>query len=527
MPFRRSSLRKLLPRLGLSFVVLLLFILFGAGVIYVQTVNNMHSDAETKLKHARQMIDRILDNAHLAATRVQGSLGQPCLQVVQNLRDQVATIPDVRSVNLTRRGNQIYCTSLYGPYDDHVNLAAYVDGQLYLMSGNKVTPSRPVMIYRQVAGEYSTLVGIDGYYLHNILNPLSGDIQLRLVIGDRWMDAVGNTHAGNPSHINMPLTLASEKYAYSITTSLTHGQYLAYAWQYASGSLIFFPLLGFISAFLVFRLCGKSSSPMQVLNIALENGEFVPYLQPVVTGKGEHCIGCEVLMRWHNPNHGMIQPDRFIPLAEDCGLIVPMTRSIMQQVSSMFAPYASQLPDDFHFGFNISADHCRDLSLVDDCRAFIAAFAEKPINITLELTERKLIVADEITDCLFAELHTLGVFIAIDDFGTGHSSLVYLQKFKVDFLKIDQSFVGMIGSDALSSIIVENVIDLATKMGLMTIAEGVENETQARYLQACNVDYLQGYLFGRPMPMAEFIEKNINQATFEEAASELKPKKGA
>ena len=200
----------------------------------------------------------------------------------------------------------------------------------------------------------------------------------------------------------------------------------------------------------------------------------------------------------------MIQPNHFIPMAEDSELIVPMTRSLMQQVSAKFAPYVNQLPEGFHFGFNISANHCRDLSLVDDCRRFIKAIGGNKINITLELTERKLIVADEITDKLFAELHALGVFIAIDDFGTGHSSLSYLQQFKVDFIKIDQSFVGMIGSDALSSHIVGNVIDLATRLGLQTIAEGVENDTQMRYLQAHKVDYLQGYMFGRPMPMDEF-----------------------
>lgn len=278
---------------------------------------------------------------------------------------------------------------------------------------------------------------------------------------------------------------------------------------------------------MVYRLTGKSTSPVQVLKLAQERNEFVPYLQPVVTGKGHHCVGCEILMRWQNPVHGLIPPDSFIPMAEDSGLIVPMTRSIMRQVSETFVPYASQLPDDFHFGFNISADHCRDLSLVDDCREFIAAFGAKPINITLELTERKLIVADEITDKLFEELHALGVFIAIDDFGTGHSSLVYLQKFKVDFLKIDKSFVGMIGSDALSSIIVENVIDLATRMGLVTIAEGVENEAQANYLQQHNVDYLQGYLFGHAIPMSEFIELHFNQHALEEAAVKRKPGKGA
>jgi EAL domain-containing protein (putative c-di-GMP-specific phosphodiesterase class I) len=120
-------------------------------------------------------------------------------------------------------------------------------------------------------------------------------------------------------------------------------------------------------------------------------------------------------------------------------------------------------------------------------------------------------VADETTDRLFAELHALGVFIAIDDFGTGHSSLTYLQTFQVDFLKIDQSFVGMIGSDALSSHIVENVIDLATRLGLQLVAEGVENQVQADYLKAREVTFLQGYLFGRPMPMKEFVSQLAGQ----------------
>ncbi|BBQ54411.1 hypothetical protein WP2S18C03_34920 [Aeromonas veronii] len=252
---------------------------------------------------------------------------------------------------------------------------------------------------------------------------------------------------------------------------------------------------------------GRSHSPEEELKRALVAEEFIPYLQPVVTGEDAHWSGCEVLMRWQHPKQGMISPDRFIPLAEDSGLIVPMTSLMMAQVRDYFAPFALELPKGFHFGFNISASHCKDLSLVADCRAFIEAFRDNPIKLVLELTERELIVADEMTDRLFAELQQLGVFIAIDDFGTGHSSLTYLQQFKVDFLKIDQSFVGMIGSDALSSHIVENVIDLATRLGLQLVAEGVENQVQADYLRARHVDFLQGYLYGRPLPIEQFSQQ--------------------
>ncbi len=175
----------------------------------------------------------------------------------------------------------------------------------------------------------------------------------------------------------------------------------------------------------------------------------------MVTGDDAHWSGCEVLMRWQHPRQGMISPDRFIPLAEDSGLIVPMTRLLMAQVREAFAPLADQLPRGFHFGFNISASHCKDLSLVDDCRDFIYAFRDNPIKLVLELTERELIVADEVTDRLFAELHQLGVFIAIDDFGTGHSSLTYLQTFQVDFLRDRSEFrrhdQGRMRSPATSS----------------------------------------------------------------------------
>ncbi|WP_050538471.1 EAL domain-containing protein [Yersinia mollaretii] len=503
MPFRRFRLNKFLSRLGFSCMVLLLFLLLGAVVIYGQTKANMHQDAEAKLLQGRARFDQVFNNLQHAAIQVETGLGKPCIQVVQNLRDQVVMVPDVRSVSFAK-GSNIYCSSIYGPLSTPFDLDVFVDGQLELMSGNDVTPDRALMVYRQARGEDSILVAVDGYYLRSILNLLSGDIQLQLKVGDKWMDSAGVVHIGQPQNGGELLYLASDKFAYSLNTTLSNQQYLAYAWQYTQGSLIFFIVMSIGSAALVFWLSGRAASPTQVLKQALDNGEFIPYMQPIVTGKEKYWIGCEVLMRWQHPGQGMIQPNHFIPMAEDSELIVPMTHSIMQQVSAKFAPYVNQLPEGFHFGFNISANHCRDLSLLDDCRHFIQAFGGNKINITLELTERKLIVADEMTDRLFAELHALGVFIAIDDFGTGHSSLSYLQQFKVDFLKIDQSFVGMIGSDALSSHIVGNVIDLATRLGLQTIAEGVENDTQMRYLQAHNVDYLQGYMFGRPMPMSEF-----------------------
>lgn len=503
MPFRRLRLRQFYTRLGAALLAGLLPVLLGALIISWQTFSGMKQDAEERLQHARHMFERTLDNARQAASMVQGSVGRPCVEVVQGLRDQVATVPDVRTVNLAR-GETIYCTSLYGPYNGPFSLAEYVDGQLDLMRGNPVTPGRPLVAYRQTVGDYSILVGIDGYYLHNILDMLSRNSPLALVIGPKSMLANGQVSDGLPLRESGYLEQVSEKYPFSVVTELSHDEYGAHIWNYSRASIIIYPLLGILVGVGVFWLTGRSTSPSQELRRALDQREFIPYLQPVVTGDDAHWCGCEVLMRWQHPRQGLISPDRFIPLAEDSGLIVPMTRLLMEQVRDQFAGMVHSLPRGFHFGFNISASHCKDLSLVEDCRDFINAFRENPIKLVLELTERELIVADEVTDRLFAELHQLGVFIAIDDFGTGHSSLTYLQQFQVDFLKIDQSFVGMIGSDALSSHIVENVIDLATRLGLLLVAEGVENEAQAAYLRARQVTFLQGYLYGRPMPMTEF-----------------------
>jgi EAL domain-containing protein (putative c-di-GMP-specific phosphodiesterase class I) len=123
----------------------------------------------------------------------------------------------------------------------------------------------------------------------------------------------------------------------------------------------------------------------------------------------------------------------------------------------------------------------------------------------LELTERELIEPTEITCRLFEALHALGVMIAIDDFGTGHSSLGYLRNFNVDYLKIDQSFVAMIGVDALSGHILDSIIELSGKLDLGIVAEGVETAQQCQYLASRGVDFLQGYLFGRPLPCEEFV----------------------
>ncbi len=503
MPFRRLKLRQLYSRILLALLMGGGILLLGVVAVIWQTVTEIERDADSRLQHARMMFDRTIGHARQAAINVEGMLGHSCKEAAQLLREQVATVPDVRSANLAV-GSHIYCTSLYGDYDGPFTLNNYVDGRLQLLPGNEVTPDRPLIVLRHETDKGSVLIGVDGYYLRNTLEISSKNSPMALVVGQRALFGSGQVGAAPSPTEEGYIALASADFPYQVVTRVTVHDYWSHAWRYSRYTLFLSPLLALLIGFGTFRLMGRSSSPAEELKRALIEEEFIPYLQPVVSGEDEQWRGCEVLMRWQHPKQGMISPDRFIPLAEDSGLIVPMTSLLMAQVRDHFSPYARKLPAKFHFCFNISARHFQDLDLLADCKAFLDAFKDNPVDLGLELTERELLVADETTAQMFAELRKLGVLISIDDFGTGHSSLTYLQQFQVDALKIDRSFVEMIGTDALSSHIVENVIDLAKRLELILIAEGVEKQSQADYLRARHVDYLQGYRYSRPIPMKQF-----------------------
>ncbi|EOW9390765.1 TPA: EAL domain-containing protein [Vibrio cholerae] len=164
------------------------------------------------------------------------------------------------------------------------------------------------------------------------------------------------------------------------------------------------------------------------------------------------------------------------------------------------------MPDQFHVGINISPQHCKTDDLFNECKAFYQLLETDKIILVLEITEREVLEFSEETDILFRNIKQLGCKIAIDDFGTGHSSLVNLQKIELDYLKIDQMFIKSIGTDPVAEHLVENTIELAKRLSLNLIAEGVENEEQVEYLNNHNVNYLQGFLFSKPMPLSEYLK---------------------
>ncbi|WP_319924839.1 EAL domain-containing protein [Xenorhabdus littoralis] len=270
---------------------------------------------------------------------------------------------------------------------------------------------------------------------------------------------------------------------------------------------IFLFIFTLLSAVFFYNYTKTITIPEYRLKKAIKNKQFIPYIQPIISSKNNEIIGCEILVRWQHPVHGLLAPNKFIAQIEKSDLIIPLTHHLISQVRDDFVPLAHQLPKHFHFNFNISAKHYKDSRLVDDCQNFLKAFPEDSIRLILEITERELLEPDEHTISVFNKLGELGVLIALDDFGTGYSNHNYLQKFNVNLVKIGHNFVSKMNTDKISKHIVENIIDLALRLHLEIVAEGIETQKQVNQLKNYSVDYLQGYYFDRPVPLEEFMKK--------------------
>jgi diguanylate cyclase (GGDEF)-like protein len=247
------------------------------------------------------------------------------------------------------------------------------------------------------------------------------------------------------------------------------------------------------------------------LRDAIEDDQFVLHYQAQVD-LDNMAIGAEVLIRWHHPVRGMVSPLAFIGLAEETGLIVPIGLWVLQTACEQLADW-SQYPQraNLQLAVNVSARQFRQADFVAHVQAVLADTGANPSRLKLELTES--LVLDNVQDTIqkMHALKKLGVRFSMDDFGTGHSSLTYLTQLPLQQLKIDQSFVRNIGQNTADSVIIDTIIAMANSLGLEVIAEGVETQAQREFLAQHGCNLCQGYLFGKPMALAEF-EKMLPDA---------------
>ena len=244
---------------------------------------------------------------------------------------------------------------------------------------------------------------------------------------------------------------------------------------------------------------------MGELRRAIRQQDMRLYLQPIVDADARKLVGCEMLVRWQHQKMGLIPPNEFIPLAEQSGAIIELSHWVLNQAMA-YGVQLRKLGLQSWVSANVSARVILDPDFVDQLSGMLASHRLPAEALLLEITEDTLMAEQQRVTAICDEIGQLGVGLAIDDFGTGYSQLAYLKRLPVREIKIDRSFIADMHRSNNDEVIVKAAIDLGHTLGMQVIAEGIETEAQQQTLKAMNIDAMQGYWIGRPMPFEAFLD---------------------
>ena len=243
------------------------------------------------------------------------------------------------------------------------------------------------------------------------------------------------------------------------------------------------------------------------LRLALERKEFYLVYQPQMDLATEQIVGVEALLRWQHPELGLVPPDRFISIAENCGLIVPIGEWVLKTACVQARKWHDEGLAAVPIAVNVSAVQFRQDGFRDLIKNVLLETGLPPQCLELELTESLLLTNADVMFSVLRELNEMGLQLTIDDFGTGYSSLSYLKQFPVKKLKIDRSFIRNVAVNPSDAAITTAIIGMAKSLDLKVIAEGVENEAQISFLREHRCDEIQGYYFSKPLTAAEVADR--------------------
>jgi len=447
---------------------------------------------------AQRQLDSLLLHVERSALNMTSLIGAPCsAQTIQKLRQKLAITPNVGNIELAAFG-QVYCSSLQGIVMPDIEKREPL--KLYLSSDIKALQGHPFVLFHLQNGPWRLYTSTDGYYIRNILEAASALVPVSLITEHGWMAQDGKIHfdlAPYPGN----LLIQSKQYGFSLIANVSSDVVISSCLK--RGRLMIFILIvlsvaaGFAGNFWL----NHPTTPERLLTDAMKNRELHPYLQPIVKGEPPIAIGCEVLLRWlHKDN--LIPPDQFIPLAEQTGLIIPITQQLIVEVADNLASeFKASRP--FYISFNVSARHLGTDRFQDDFDYFLSK-VDPNIILVLEITEREILSHNTQVAQNIAAMKSRGVRFALDDFGTGYATLEILQRTPVDIIKIDKLFTSGIGNNVVCNEIIGNIIDLAGRLHADVTVEGVETKEQVNFLKTQGEIAYQGYLFSKPLPWVEF-----------------------
>ncbi|AVF38967.1 EAL domain-containing protein [Pandoraea apista] len=491
---------------------LLVVLLFG----WLRVVNASQGILQEEAERQRDALERIVDRAD---TTLQGStawVGRNCNEVSSALQAEGTLSPYFRSIWLVSHG-KMYCSSVLRS-NEAIDMP--LPNELVpLLAGARAVfvPSTPYVhdapalaLFVPTSATDGVLGFIDGVYLSESLHSVkNSDLEwTAMTIGKLSLTSEGSKlESAATATRGAQMTLASELFTTSLagSPSLTRWLIANYAPIYLSFGAVIAILLGILT----FRHLSASQFMLRQIALGIKRNEFKVYYQPVMELATGRCTGAEALVRWHHPVAGLVRPDAFIPIAEGNGLIIELTRSLLKIIRNDVSKGA--LPQGFHIAINLAERHLRDNTIVQDIERIYGSLNDT-YPLVAEITERYVIRDSTTARNVMAELQRRGIETALDDFGAENNSIGYLKQYDFNYLKIDKEFLPVTEDDVVTRNICDSIINLAERMGMMIVAEGVESEMQANYLRERNVTYAQGYLFARPISFDELVPFAIAHA---------------
>lgn len=246
------------------------------------------------------------------------------------------------------------------------------------------------------------------------------------------------------------------------------------------------------------------------LRNAIEKNQFRIYLQPIVNLRTKEILAVEALIRWEHPEWGLLSPNEFIPLAEETGFIIDISKWVLREVSKNYRKWQVNKLPRVKISVNFSGMEFYEIDFIENIESVLEEFNLDPSFLIIEITENILLKNSEIIVSHINKLRSLGIKIALDDYGTGYSSLYYLLYFNIDILKISRCFIKDISHD-VNKAIVKNTINMANELKIKLVAEGIEKQEQLSVLQEYNCYAGQGYIFSKPIPVEDLEKILVNK----------------
>lgn len=483
-------------------------LLFG-GLTSLMLHHKREVGYDVLTKDIRHYLSTFFHDLHTTANRIQPLTVANCKFIGPELTSRAAFNVNVRAFVLIRQG-VAYCSSATGAMSMPMNnltpdidLIKNID--LFIMTGTPMMPGKPTIAawFKNPASEdrgvFTTLnVNLIPYLLFTARQ--KDVLSMAIVVKDRALTTLSpevvNTDS-LPPHPTRTATLNDYPIKIHLYGSLWPPEDIQLS---VLAGLISGLFCGVIYSYFLF----VRMRPGKEILTGIKRGQFYVEYQPVVDAQKLEMHGVEALMRWKHPTAGMIPPDAFIAFAEAQQLIVPLTCHLFALVARDAQALQSVLPPGAKLGLNLAPGHLYSPTFKEDILTFAASLPPHHFRVVFEITERDMLKEKEAMN-LFSWLHKRGFEIAIDDFGTGHSALIYLERFTLDYLKIDRGFVNSIGMETVTTPVLDAVLTLAKRLDMTTVAEGVETREQAKWLIEREVNFLQGYYFSRPLTLTQLV----------------------